>query len=155
MIHYDLEQARSWMEERWGYQKTWEKLDALYGDFKHFSNGSLKEALHNWYRRGEARAPNPAQLLKAVAETHQRRIDRGIETVERTCGGDHVYADPLPTDAALKGEWVRTCVLCGDTKPAPGCSHPAVYAASGRCAYCLEDNVAPAVDTIEPEKALL
>lgn len=131
MTPLDLRDAVDWMESRWGYNKGWSDWESLHVDFANFSVGSLKQALHEWYRRGERSGPNPSQLLKAVSETHLRRIERGVEEADRSCGGDHVFADPLPTDDERR----RTCVLCGEDGGAVPCEHSHV-SKTGRCAYC-------------------
>lgn len=133
MSPVDLRDAVSWMSARWGYEKAWSDWESLAADFEPYTVGALKEALNAWYRRGESRQPKPSQLLKAVSETQLRRIERGVDEFDRGCAGNHVWADPTPTDTDRH----QTCVLCGATGGNVACDH--VYnKTSGRCVYCLE-----------------
>ena len=148
----DVRDARTWILSRWpSSTRDWDDWESFAADYVPYSVGSLKEALHIWHHRGETRGPNTSQLQRLVQEVHARRVERGLETVDRTCLGEHVFADPHPTDALIPGAWVQECVLCGETRPTAGCKHPAVNVTTGRCVYCLD----PQVDTIQPAERLL
>jgi len=128
----DVRDAVTWITSRWpSSSRDWSDWESFAADYAPFSVGSLKEALHQWHRRGEARGPNTSQLLRLVGEVHARRVDSGVEAVVRACGGMHVWADPLPYD----DERVQSCVLCGETRAAAQCGH--VVGRAGVCVYCL------------------
>lgn len=131
MTPLDLKDAVTWINSKWGYEKSWSDWESHVAEFAPFTVGALKEALHTWYRRGTGRAPKPDQLHKLVSEVQMLRVERGIDNFEIECAS-HVWADPLPTDPDRR----RSCVLCGEFGPVVGCRHH--FNRFGHCVYCPE-----------------
>ena len=129
----DVRDAVAWIESRWGYEKSWKDWESIADEFGEFTLGALKESLHVWYKRGTGRAPKPDQLRKLVGEIQQARIERGQDSFERVCFGDHVWADPFPMD----DDRHQVCVLCGERGLEVKCDHR--WGPNGRCFYCLEE----------------
>lgn len=133
----DVRDAVTWMTARWpSAHRDWANWESFVADFEPYTVGSLKETLHAWHKRGEKSAPNSSQLLRAVAETHARRVERGTDKVDRSCDSGHVWADPWPLDVDRH----RYCVLCGQVGSEVRCKH--VPAPDGGCTYCPEGRTA-------------
>jgi len=139
----DLEGAVNWMTARWpSAHRDWSDWQSLHSEFAGFTKGALKESLRAWYDRGERAAPNSSQLKKLVKETQARRVQNGVDTIQRDCGGAHVWADPHPLDDDRR----RQCVLCDEYGTQVACD-PHHYGRSGRCVYCLTTKPETTVET--------
>lgn len=145
----DIKDAVTWITSRWpNSYRDWEGWEGFASDYASYSLGSLKEALHTWHRRGESRGPNTSQLQRLVAEVHAARVERGVEEVDRSCLGRHVWADPWPSDTDRH----RYCVLCNEQGPELVCKHPVVRQPDGKCMYCPAKGVTPQVETVKTKE---
>jgi hypothetical protein len=130
MNYLDMQRAVDKIEMRWGTAKTWANWEALTDDFSRYTAGAFMEALELVYRSGSRFAPSPSEMMKKTAEVQALRIERGIDDVDRSCLGDHVWADTWPIDEDRH----QVCVLCGEVGALVVCNHPVVR--NGRCVYC-------------------
>ncbi len=131
MIPLDLQRAVEYMELHWGRSNKWDRWEDLYPEFASFTAGALNQALNQLYRSGAKFTPSSSELWKAVSEVQAQRVAHDEDDIDQSCGGNHVWADPLPTD----DDRHRTCVRCDEVGPAVVCEH---LFQKGLCVYCLD-----------------
>lgn len=146
MNYLDMQRAVEKIELRWGKAKAWDSWEALTDDFAHYTAGAFMEALETFYRGGHRYAPSPSEMMKHTGEVQARRIEHGIDHAERTCQGNHVWADPTPTDKDRH----RTCVLCDEIGVYIKCEHPNRNQL-GVCPYCFDKVEVPDPSLVESE----
>jgi hypothetical protein len=130
MNYLDMQRGVDKIEMRWGTTKSWVNWEDLTEDFASYTPGAFMEAVELFFRSGARFAPSPSEMMKKTAEVQALRIERGIDEVDRSCLGEHVWADPWPDDEDRH----RECVLCGELGAVVSCGHPVV--SNGRCVYC-------------------
>jgi hypothetical protein len=130
MTSVDVVAGIRWMTERDWVHKAWAHWEVNMVSFAPYSKGALMEALVDLYESGRRFPPHPNEVLKEVKSVASRRALSGVDVVERTCFGVHVWADPSPTD----DDRHRVCVLCGEAGLLVRCEH--LFNSRGFCAYC-------------------
>lgn len=158
MTYLDLQRGVEWIIVHWPKdgERAWSGWEAMGDEFLGFTAGAFMEACNTLFRSGLKYAPGPSEMLKAIRPVQARRIEYGTDELPRSCDTEqHAWADPLPIDALYEGGWVKTCVVCGATQPASKCQHVAVNKLTGRCVYCLAENVKPNVETVAASEALI
>lgn len=110
MTNTALREAVDFIDSRWGHDKAWDNWADFYEEFSPFTNGAVRQALHEWFRAGNRFGPKPAELLKAVAEVQRRRIEQGVDEIPTICV-DHVWALPFFHEKEAK-----VCVRCGEER---------------------------------------
>lgn len=134
MTYADLTMAVRWMSDRWGanrVERLWDHWEAFASDFTPYTAGALKETLHRIFRSGAKFPPGPSEVLKELGVVQAQRIHRGDDEMLRTCAGDHVWAEPHPSDEDRH----QVCALCGEPGGLVVCAH-SVRNSRGDCAYC-------------------
>lgn len=132
--YLDMEQLVSKIEVRWGpNQKSWLQWEKLADDFAPYTAGAMFEALELLYRSGIKTAPSSSEMMRKTAEVQALRYERGVDEMLRTCSGQHVWANPFPTDKDRR----QMCVLCGELGGIVPCDHT-VRTESDVCVYCLK-----------------
>ena len=130
MTSVDVVAGIRWMTERDWVHKAWAHWEVNMASFAPYSKGALMEALADLYESGRRFPPHPNEVLKEVKSVASRRAVSGVDVVDRTCFGVHLWADPSPTDIDPR----RVCVLCGEVGSPVICHH--LFNVRNLCVYC-------------------